>query len=49
VKLPRRARARWPLVCVDDEIAWIPGYRLGDKFKVTEKTQRVVKLTLKRP
>ncbi len=47
-KVPQRARKRWPLVCVDDEIAWVPGLRMAEKFKVTENTRRVVKLQLKR-
>jgi tRNA(Ile)-lysidine synthase len=48
VKLPRRARKRWPLVCVDDEIAWVGGLRLAHPFRVTEKTRRVLKLTLRK-
>jgi tRNA(Ile)-lysidine synthase len=47
-KIPQRARKNWPLVCVDDEIAWVPGLRMAEKFKVTEKTRQVVKLQLKR-
>ncbi len=48
VKLPRRARAKWPLVCVGDEIAWVGGLRLAHPFRVTEKTRRVLKLTLRK-
>ncbi len=46
VKLPKRARAHWPLLCVGDEIAWVPGFRLAHPFRVTEKTKRVLRLTL---
>lgn len=46
VKLPSRARAKWPLVCVGEKIAWVPGFRLAHPFRVTEKTKRVVKLTI---
>jgi len=46
VKLPKRARAHWPLLCVGDEIAWVPGFRLAYPFRVTEKTKRIVLLTL---
>jgi len=46
VKLPKRARAHWPLLCVGDEIAWVPGFRLAHSFRVTEKTKRVLRLTL---
>jgi tRNA(Ile)-lysidine synthase len=46
VKLPRRARAKWPLVCAGEQIAWVPGFRLAHPFRVTEETKRVVKLIL---
>lgn len=26
LKIPRRARARWPLICLDEEVIWLPGY-----------------------
>ncbi len=48
VKLPRRARAKWPLVCAGDEIAWVGGLRLAHPFRVTETTRRVLKLTLRK-
>jgi tRNA(Ile)-lysidine synthase len=48
VKLPRRARAQWPLVCVGEEIAWVPGFRLAHSFRVTLKTERTLHLEIKR-
>ncbi len=48
VKLPRRAREKWPILCAGSDAAWVPGVRLGQRFRVTEKTQRVVHLTLKK-
>jgi tRNA(Ile)-lysidine synthase len=48
IKLPRRARATWPLLCVGDEIAWVAGLRLAHPFRVTEKTKRVLLLQIKR-
>ena len=48
VKLPRRAREHYPLLCVDDEIVWISGYRPAHRVRVTESTQRVVHLVLTR-
>ena len=48
IKLPRRARANWPLICVGDEIVWVGGLRLAHKFRVTEKTRRVLKLGLQK-
>jgi len=45
-KLPRRARASWPLVCIDAEIAWLPGYRLGEAFQLTAEIQNAFHLRL---
>ena len=46
VKLPRRARAGWPVVCLGEEIVWAAGLRLAHPFRVTERTKRALKLTL---
>jgi tRNA(Ile)-lysidine synthase len=48
VKLPRRARTDWPLVCAGDQIVWVPGFRLAHPFRVTEKTRRVLNLVLRK-
>ena len=45
--LPRQARAGWPLVVSGGEVAWVPGYRLDQRFRVTEKTERALYLNLK--
>jgi tRNA(Ile)-lysidine synthase len=47
VKIPRRARAGWPLVCAGEQIVWVPGFRLAHPFRINEKTKRAVKLSLK--
>jgi len=46
VKIPRRARYAWPLVCVGEQIAWIPGVRLAEPFHVTETTREVIQLQM---
>jgi tRNA(Ile)-lysidine synthase len=46
VKIPRRARGGWPLVCSGEQIAWVPGFRLAHPFRITEKSKRAVKLSL---
>jgi tRNA(Ile)-lysidine synthase len=48
VKLPGRARAHWPLICVDEEVVWVPGYRIAHRFRVTGKTRQVLRLALKK-
>lgn len=41
-KIPRQMRDRWPLVMVDDAIAWVVGIQRADIAVVTEQTRRVV-------
>ena len=54
VKLPRRARPGWPLVCAtlpnvqQEEIIWIPGCRQSHHSRVITQTSQVVLLQLKR-
>jgi tRNA(Ile)-lysidine synthase len=48
LKLPQRARDRWPLVLSGDELAWIPGLRQAHPFRVTVSTKRIVRLSLVR-
>ncbi len=35
-------RNTWPLVTAGEEIAWVVGIRIGHKFRVTDKTERVL-------
>lgn len=46
LKIPRRARRRWPLICLNDAVAWVPGLRLGHLARVTGKTTRTLWLRL---
>ncbi len=48
VKLPKRARKKWPLICVQDEIAWVGGVRVAYPFRIIEKTKRALRLQLRR-
>ncbi|NUM43625.1 MAG: tRNA lysidine(34) synthetase TilS [Anaerolineales bacterium] len=47
-KIPRRARDFWPLVCVGEEIVWIPGVRVSARFRVGVETPAVIALNLVR-
>ena len=49
VKVPRTERARVPLVLSGDEIIWVVGYRINERFKVRSKTRRAVRLQATRP
>lgn len=44
VKIPRRARDRWPLVVHQDEVVWVVGQRLAHPFRVRPQTRRVLRL-----
>ena len=48
IKLPRHARPHWPLVCAGEQIVWVVGYRIGQPFRVTEKTRQILYLEIKR-
>jgi tRNA(Ile)-lysidine synthase len=48
VKIPERARARWPLVYSASELMWVPGYRLAHSFLISDSTSQVLHLRLLR-
>ena len=48
VKLPRRARAAWPLVVSQDEIVWVPGFRLAHPVRLRGETKEAIKIKLAR-
>jgi tRNA(Ile)-lysidine synthase len=43
-KISRELRDNIPLVAKGSEIIWIIGYKISDKFKVTENTKKVLRL-----
>jgi len=43
-KIPKFERPRIPLLISGEMIAWVVGYRINERVKVTEKTQRVLKV-----
>jgi len=43
-KIPRHKRDSIPLIAQGNEIVWVIGYKISDKFKVTENTKNVLKL-----
>jgi tRNA(Ile)-lysidine synthase len=48
VKLPQRARDRWPLLCMGDKVIWVPGYRPAHPFRLTEATRQVLYFSMTR-
>jgi len=47
-KIPRRARAAWPLVCAGGQVAWLPGCRPAEALCLRLDTKRVIQLHLAR-
>ena len=43
-KVPRGERDGVPVVATPNGIIWVAGYRIDDRFKVTPRTRRVLKL-----
>ncbi|MCJ7822411.1 MAG: tRNA lysidine(34) synthetase TilS [Armatimonadetes bacterium] len=43
-KVPRALRAWVPLLLCGDTIAWIVGHRISDRFKVTARTRRTIRI-----
>lgn len=48
LKIPKRFRKGWPVLCVDDEIAWVPGLRMGHRYRCADSTRRVLALRLEK-
>ncbi|MEG0775575.1 tRNA lysidine(34) synthetase TilS [Clostridium sp.] len=44
LKIPREQRDEIPLICFGDEIGWIVGYRISDKFKVENHTKNILEI-----
>lgn len=43
-KVPRDTRGSVPLVVADGRIAWVVGFRVDERFKVTYSTRRILRL-----
>jgi tRNA(Ile)-lysidine synthase len=48
LKIPKRLRKHWPVVCLGEEIAWIPGLRMGHTCRLTDSSQGALLLSVKR-
>jgi len=48
LKLSTASKRENPIVCDQDQIIWIAGLRLDDRYKVTENTKVFYKLELKK-
>jgi tRNA(Ile)-lysidine synthetase-like protein len=46
LKVPSEKRAVTPVLTSGDDIVWICGYRIDERFKITSRTKRMLKITL---
>ena len=47
-RIPRAWRPRVPIVCTPTQIVWVAGWRIDDRVKVTEGTEKVLRLKFQR-
>jgi tRNA(Ile)-lysidine synthase len=47
-KIPGTWRASVPLVCADDKIVWVVGWRIDDSVKITPDTRKILRLEFTR-
>lgn len=47
-KVPRIARSRWPLVFAGEELIWVAGLRISEKYRLTPGSRLAVRLKLER-
>lgn len=45
-KIPREERNKIPFIVDEEEITWVVGYRINEKYKITEKTERILKIEI---
>ena len=49
VKLPSRARERWPLLCADEHVIWVPGYRPSHAYRLRAGSTDTLCLSIRPP
>lgn len=45
-KIPREIRDEIPVIAIGNEVIWVAGFKISDKFKLTENTKSVLKLEI---
>lgn len=48
-KIPQRMRDRYPLLCIGDEIIWVPGFRPAHQHCLKDETKKVIYFSFTRP
>ena len=48
LKIPVNQRDYIPILCFDNEVAWIVEHKVSDRFKITKETKNIIKITFAR-
>jgi len=48
MKIPQEERNKIPLICFGEDIGWIVGYRVSDKYKVTNESKNIIEINIER-
>ncbi|SFC66713.1 tRNA lysidine(34) synthetase TilS [Clostridium uliginosum] len=48
MKVPKEERDNIPLLCFDDDIAWVAGIRVAEDYKITNSSKNILKVVVKR-
>lgn len=48
LKIPKDKRDKIPLILFGDDIAWIVGYRISEKFKIDKNTKNILQIIIER-
>lgn len=48
LKIPKEERDDIPLICFGNDIAWVVGYRISEKFKIDISTKKILQIRIER-
>ncbi|SKA78692.1 tRNA(Ile)-lysidine synthase [Clostridium sp. USBA 49] len=46
LKVPKEERDTIPIIVFDDEIVWIVGYRISEKYKINKNTKKILEIKI---
>ena len=46
LKIPKNKRDEIPLICFGNDIGWVVGYRVSEKFKVSKDTKNILQIRI---